>query len=158
MAMPKTHPKRQPERRSMAPPEPVRRVNTHETASHTVQTAVRAAGGLERVVGLISAGFEGDSPARKSLKATRQAALSELAALNESSPESDRAAPLRTSVQSCSLQLLEVEREIETASRRSAHTLVMNAMGGDPDSIRRLIDHTAKVSPAFVEAVHEANL
>lgn len=155
MAMHKTHPKRQDVPRET---HPMPRTNTHETASHIVQAAVRAAGGLEHVVGLISAGFQGDSPVRRSLRGTRQAALSELAELNETAPESDRAAGLRATVQQASSNLVEVEREIEAASRRLAHTLVMQCMGGDPDSIRRLADHAAKVSPAFAETVDAANL
>jgi hypothetical protein len=141
----------------MPPVEPARRVNTHETASHIVQSAVRNDGGIERIVGLISAGFEGDSHARRSLQDGRARALSELAIVNSSEPESDRATKLRATVQRASRDLVEVNREIEGAARRLAHTLIMDSMGGNPDSIRRLVDHAAKVSPAFHTAILEAN-
>jgi hypothetical protein len=134
-------------------PAPVKTPLTREAVSTAVQAAVRAAGGLEQVLSQVSSAFAGDSPARRGLQESLQAALRDLAYVNATAPESERAASLRGTVQSSSSELRTLEREIEGASRSKAHYLLMQALGGDPNAVKTLAVHASKVSPAFHNAI-----
>jgi hypothetical protein len=131
---------------------------TREAAAASVQGAVRAAGGMARVVDVLWECFSDPSAAgrRAGLQETVKAALSEIQDIDRLERGSERCMALQSRIERTSNDLLALSRENESSSRVRAHATLMRSMDGDPQSLRTLAIHAEKVSPDFAATMAAA--